>query len=196
MESTLASAAAAKPSNETIRLVIGLLGSLAVAILIGIYASQWAGLGLPMELGAGMLMLMPVSAYLLTALLSVVYQQVAFGKIEVFTVLLQNLAVLVANLFVAFILWFESVPIFKYMFGHYQPRNPITGDQLVPGSADYQAALANENHYKLSFFSGVVKAVLPVYFDEPMRNGSVYAYWSFWGTLLPWFAVLYMIAPS
>ena len=194
MEST--SSAVTKPSNETIRIVICLLGSLAVAIFIGILASQWAGLGLPLGLGEGMLLFMPVNAYLFTTLLSVVYQQVAFGKIEVFTVLLQNLAVLVANLFISFVLWFESVSIFKYMFGEYQPRNPITGDQLVPGSADYTAAMANENHYKLSFFSGVVKAVLPVYFDESMRNGSVYAYWSFWGTLLPWFAVLYMIAPS
>lgn len=195
MESTSTSATA-KPSNETIRLVIGILGSLAVAMFIGILASQWLGLGIPMGLGVGMLMIMPVSAYILTALLSIVYQQIAFGKIEVFTVLLQNLAVLVANLLITFILWFESVPIFKYMFGEYQPRNPITGDQLVPGSADYTTAMANQNHYKLSFFSGVVKAVLPVYFDDSMRDGSVYAYWSFWGTLLPWFAVLYMITPS
>jgi hypothetical protein len=189
----MASAESTPPGNETLRLVISILGSLALALFIGLVVSQWQSLEIPIPLNIGMLMILPTSAYLFTSLLSLAYQQITFGDVKPFVVLFQNLAVFALNLIVAFVLWFESVPVFKYIFGLYEPRNPNTGVELVKGTSEYQDALANENHYKLSFFSGIVKAVLSNYFDEPMKEGCVYAYWSFWATLLPWYAVLFLL---
>lgn len=192
----MASTDSKSPGNETLRLVISILGSLALAIFVGIIVSQWQSLDIPIPLNVGMLMFLPVNAYLVTSLLSLAYQQIAYGEVQPFVILLQNLAVLALNFIVALVLWFESVPIFKYIFGSYAPRNPTTGADLDPASTDYKDAMANENHYKLSFFSGIVKAVVSVYFDEPTKDGCVYAYWSFWATLLPWYTVLFLLGKA
>ncbi len=87
--------------------------------------------------------------------------------------------------FGSFVLWFESVPVLKYIFGAYAPRNPLTGDEYPQESTEYIESMENEKHYKIQFFSNIVKAVLPMYLTEPVKDGMAYAYWIFFLTLLP-----------
>jgi len=106
------------------------------------------------------------------------------------SILIGDLGVLLTNSGIAALLLFEDVPIYKYMFGPYAPRNPISALPYDPSSAEYVAAMVNENHYKFQFFTGMVKAVLPIYFADELKNGFVYFYWTFWMTMLPLYFLL------
>jgi hypothetical protein len=175
-------------------MMFALLGSLTLALFIGVMVLQWSAVEAYLGIGVGvaMIMVLPASSYFITSVLTMIYQKISTGDVKPFVVLMNTLLVFASTLVVSLLLWFESVPVFKYIFGAYLPRNPTTGAQLVEGTPEYQDAMATEAHYKISFFSGIVKAVLPVYFDTPMKDGMVYAYWSFWATLLPWYVVLFL----
>jgi hypothetical protein len=73
------------------------------------------------------------------------------------------------------------------MFGEYGPTNPNTGEQYPPDSIEYKQGMETERHYKIQPLSSIVKAVLPIYYSESVKNGFTYMYWLFWSTMLPSF---------
>ena len=135
-------------------------------------------------------LLIPVIAYVISVLMSIIYQYSTCKKISAVPILLGDSVIALTTGSLSGILLLETVPIFKYIFGTYAPRNPITGLPYTEGSAEYLAAMETENHYKLQFFSGIVKAVIPVYFPEGVKSGLVYLYWMFWMTFLPQYFML------
>ena len=185
------------------RTLFAVLGSLTIAILIGIIVSQYNNIKftiLPSSMWGGesaysshMIILLPLLSYIITTILSIVYQKVTFGDVNAIFPIWFNLGVALTNLVLALILWVENLPILQWIFGEYAPRNPDTGVQYKESHPDYNELYNNEERYKLSFFSGIVKSVVSMYIDEPMQNGFVYFYWTFWGTLLPWFIALYFL---
>ena len=72
----------------------------------------------------------------------------------------------------------------------YPPRNPVTGLPYDAKSEEYAAGMLNENHYKIQFFSNIVKSIIPVYVSENVKEGFVYLYWIFWMTFIPQYFTL------
>jgi len=134
--------------------------------------------------------IIPVAAYVISILISVIYQYSTCKTVNMASILISDTTILVTNGGISALLLFESIPIFRYIFGTYAARSPITGLPYSPDSAEYVAAMENENHYKIQFLSGIVKAVIPMYLSEQVKNGMVYMYWNFWMTLLPLYFVL------
>jgi hypothetical protein len=100
--------------------------------------------------------------------------------------------VLGTNAIASLVLYLEGIPFLKQIFGVYAPRNPYDGMPYEEGTAPWIKGMENENHYKIQFFSSIVKAVIPMYVDDSMKNGLVYFYWIFWMTILPLFFLLSM----
>ncbi len=132
-----------------------------------------------------LLVSIPVIGYLLSLLGSSMYQFGKCKKVDLKGIASSNTVILGTVGVGSLILWLEGVPILKYIFGPYAPRNPVTGDEYPQDSKDYIESMENEKHYKLQFFSNIVKAVLPMYLTEPVKDGVAYAYWIFFLTLLP-----------
>ena len=135
-------------------------------------------------------LLIPLIAYGISMLMSVIYQYSACKNVNISAIATSDLVIAGTNAVVALVLFLEGIPLLKYVFGEYAPRNPVTGVQYEPDSEEYIQGMANENHYKLQFFSGIVKAVIPVYVSEQVKTGFSYFYWIFWLTLLPLYFIL------
>jgi hypothetical protein len=84
---------------------------------------------------------------------------------------------------VSFILFLESLPIYKYLFGESTSESTPESPLEDPTS---------EKKYRIQFFSNIVKAVLPTTMDETMKDGFVYMYWTFFSTLLTSFFTMKM----
>jgi len=171
-------------SKETTKISITIVSSLlvgAIAMLL-IYSEA-----LPLVATS---FLIPVIAYSISVLMSVIYQYSSCKKVSMGTILLGDSVIALTTASLSGLLFFETIPIFKYIFGAYAPRNPITGLPYTEDSAEYVDAMSTENHYKLQFFSGIVKGVIPVYFPEGVKSGLVYLYWIFWMTFLPQYFML------
>ncbi len=132
-----------------------------------------------------LLVSIPVIGYLLTLFGTSIYQFGKCKKVDLKGVALSSTAVLGTLGFASTVLYMESVPILKYIFGTYGPRDPMTGEEYSPNTNEYVKAMENENHYKIQFFSNIVKAVLPIYLSDEVKNGLAYGYWIFFLTLLP-----------
>ena len=139
----------------------------------------------PFMMSIIILITIPLTGYLLTFLGTSVYQYEKCKKLDMKSNAMSSLAVLGTVGLASSILAFENFPIFKYVFGEYAPRNPLTGEEYPSNSTEYMKAMENENHYKIQWFSNIVKSVLPVYVSEPVKDGFAYAYWIFFLTLLP-----------
>ena len=103
---------------------------------------------------------------------------------------LSNTFVLALTFLTSGVLYLEGIPFLKQVFGTYAPRNPYDGMPYEEGTAAWIAGMQNENHYKLQLLSSIVRAVIPIYFDEYTKTGLVYFYWIFWATILPLFFLL------
>jgi len=207
-------------ANETTKTLIAVIGSLFIGMFIAILIAMRI---VPIN---SIIWILPLTAYLLTSGLSMVYQYTSCGTVRPSEIFTANLFILGTTAATAGLLALEALPVFKYMFGPYAARDPATGLPYpdAAGAAAAGAAVASaaatstfgnteqlvhpdgklygsqvgggpvptdpEAHYKISFFSGIVKAVLPVYFDESTKEGTVYMYWSFWSVLLPWYFTL------
>jgi len=171
-------------NNETTKLTVAIACSLLVAAVGMTLVST--------ELLAPIVnvFVIPIAAYIISILISVIYQYATCKTLNMSSILITDTIVLATNGAISALLLFESIPIFRYVFGDYAPRSPITGLPYTADSAEYVEAMANENHYKIQFFSGIVKTVIPMYLSEPVKNGMVYMYWVFWMTLLPLYFVL------
>jgi hypothetical protein len=74
------------------------------------------------------------------------------------------------------------------MFGEYVPS---AGAGPGPEFYDKNPLKDTEAHYKIQFFTNIVKAVLPTFVtEENSKLGFVYFYWIFWMTILPFFFLL------
>ncbi len=103
------------------------------------------------------------------------------------SIALGNSVILGATAFVSLLLFIENFPIKKYIFGDYAPINPLTGQPFPPESEEYKQNMQTESHYKIQPLSSIVKVILPVYYEESVKDGFAYMYWMFWATMLPSF---------
>lgn len=131
-----------------------------------------------------------LTIYIYSILISAIYQYSSCNTVNIKSILYSNIVVLLTNSFAMFILYLEGIPFLKQIFGEYPPRNPYDGLPYEVGTKPYIIGMENENHYKIQFFSSIVKAVIPMYIDDSMKNGFVYLYWIFWMTILPLFFLL------
>ena len=117
----------------------------------------------------------PVIAYAITVVMSMIYQYAICSTVSPVGVAISNLSVLISVGAAVSVLFVETLPILRWIFGESQNANPATG---LP----YE-----EKDYKIQFFSNIVKAVIPSYVQDSTKQGFVYSYWVFWMTLLPYY---------
>ena len=129
-------------------------------------------------------------AYVISITISSIYQYISCKTVNITSITMSNTFVLGTTFFSSLFLYLENIPFLKHIFGEYDPRNPYDGIPYEKGSKAWEAGMANENHYKIQFFSSIVKAVIPMYVDDQIKNGIVYFYWIFWMTILPLFFLL------
>lgn len=134
--------------------------------------------------------LIPVVGYAFSLVFSVIQQFLSCGAVQIGTVALSNLTIPLTQGFVSGILLLENVPIWKMVFGEFAPSNPVTGLPYSLDSEEYKVGMMNENHYKIQFFSNIVKVALPVVLTNAVKDGLAYFYWVFWLTLLPSYFLL------
>jgi hypothetical protein len=126
----------------------------------------------------------PVLAYLFSVLFSVMNQYNMCKKVQAKQIFISQLFTALGSFFVSIVLFLESIPIKKFIFGSYPPINPSTGLPMPENTS--------ENHYKIQFFSNIVKNALPAGIDDSIQNGFVYLYWNFFVTLLSSFFLMKM----
>jgi len=162
--------------KEGIKLSISTVGSILVgSVAMILVASQATPLAIN-------IIIIPVIAYVISILVSAIHQYSVCKKLNMGSIWIGNLGVILTNFIIGLLLFAEQIPVYKYAFGEFSPRNTITGEKYD--------ANGDEKHYKIQFFSGIVKAVLPIYFDENVKDGFVYLYWTFWMTMLPLYFVM------
>jgi hypothetical protein len=176
-------------TNETSKLIIAIctaffVGILALTLASSNFVPKWL-----------LFLTVPIGAYVLAVLMTIIYQYNTCNTVKVQPVFQSSLMVLLTNLGVSLILFFETLPFKKLLFGPYPARNPITGVPYEQGTPEFAKAEENENHYKVQFFSNIVKAVIPDYVgpsdvSESVKEGIVSLYWNFWATLLPLYFTL------
>ena len=174
--------------RETNKFTIAITGSIALAVTVCVFiAINKTSIGIP---SWAIALTLPPLAYGYSLVLSSISQYSSCGSVNIAGIALQNLIVLGTNALVAGILFLETFPIKKVLFGEFPPTNPLTGLPLDPASPEFSQAMESESHYKLQFFSGIVKAVLPIWMQEPLKDGLAYCYWIFWMNLLPIYTLL------
>jgi hypothetical protein len=171
-------------SNEAAKLSI----AICTAFFVGILAMILASLGFIPKWAQ--LIVIPIGAYIISTCMTLIFQYSSCNTIKIQPVLQSTSIILLTNLGVSFVLFLESIPILKALFGPYPARNPLTGVPYEAGTPESARAYENENHYKIQFFSNIVKAVIPDYVgpnevSESTKEGIVSLYWNFWATLLP-----------
>ena len=117
----------------------------------------------------------PVIAYVITLFMSMIYQYAICSTTSPVGVGISNLSVLLCVGAAVSVLYLETLPILRWIFGESQQANPATG------------LAYEEKDYKIQFFSNIVKAVIPAYVQDSTKQGFVYLYWTFWMTLLPYY---------
>lgn len=171
-------------SSTSSKIVLTVISSLVMAIIAMIFITinllpSWAN---PIVISC--------IAYALSIVISSIFQYTSCGSVNIQSIGISNLFVLGTNLVATTILYLEGIPFLKQIFGVYYPRNPYDGLPYEEGTPAWLKGMENENHYKIQFFSSIVKAVIPIYIEDTMKNGFVYFYWIFWMTILPLFFLL------
>jgi len=166
------------------KVVLSIISSLIVAVvaLLSVSTEMFPKWSSPL--------IIPGVAYIISCIISSIYQYSSCGSINIQAISLSNTFVLGTTFLTSGILYLEGIPFLKQDCGTYAPRNPYDGMPYEEGSPAWVTGMQNENHYKLQFFSSIVKAVIPMYFDEYTKSGLVYFYWIFWATILPLFFLL------
>jgi hypothetical protein len=134
--------------------------------------------------------LFPFLAYGFSILFSVIHQYTSCGKINISAISKSNSFILLTNFIVSLVLYLESIPWMKYIFGEYPPLNPFTGIAYEPNSPEYLKEIQTQDYLKIQPFSSTVKGVLPAVLEENTKTGLVGLYWYFWATLLPHYFTL------
>jgi hypothetical protein len=171
--------------NEISKVSITIIGSLIVGIIsMTLVGTNYFNSSIINSI------LIPVIAYGVALAMSAIYQYTSCNKVNMIAISTSDLVILGTNSIACLVLYLESFPFLKYIFGTYAPRNPITGLPYEEGSKEYDTFMTDENHYKIQFFSSIVKAVIPVYVSDNVKTGLVYLYWTFWLTMLPLYFML------
>jgi len=171
-------------TKEYSKLIFSLIGACSIAVLsivIVIYIHNQTV----------RFILIPPLAYLISLVMSYLFQVSVCPSAYMITAALTNITVLIFTGFASLILFLESLPLLS-LFGYTEPISPLTGLPIsrVSSPEEYAKATDDNKHLKIQFFSGIVKAVLPVYFEELHQTSLVYFYWMFWMSLLPIYSVL------
>ena len=133
--------------------------------------------------------MIPAVAYAVSIGLSSLYQYSTCNKVSIGQIAISNLFIALTTLIATSILYVEQLPILKFMFGEYLPSVGEVAEG--PECCDKNGLKDTEAHYKIQFFTNVVKAVLPKFVsEENSKLGFVYFYWIFWMTILPFFFLL------
>jgi hypothetical protein len=175
--------------------ILSVVGSIITGIFSGLFVSYKSNIfsALPDSIiSILILILVPLFCYLISIIMSSIRQFEKCGTVDIQAISVSNSAVLGTTGILSGLLYFESIPFLKYIFGAYAPRNPITGEYIMEGTPAYTEAMSNEKHYKIQFFSNIVKSVLPIYLSESVKDGFAYTYWIFWMTMLPLYFLLSM----
>ena len=136
-------------------------------------------------------LIIPAMAYGISLGMSSIYQYISCNTVNIGDIAKSNLVLLGTNALFTGLLFIESIPFLDKIFGPYDPRNSYSGLKIPSGTPEYEEAMANRDHYKLQFLSSIVKAVIPSFVESsPIKQGIVYFYWIFWGTILPMYFLL------
>jgi hypothetical protein len=170
--------------DSTTKIILSMVSSLIVAVSAFIiittgFAEKWMN---PF--------IISITAYIVSLIVSSIFQFTACKTVNITSISISNTFVIATTFATSLILYFEDFPFLKHIFGEYDPRNPYDGIAYEKGSAPWMVGMDNENHYKIQFFSSIVKAVVPMYVDDTIKTGLVYLYWIFWMTILPVFFLL------
>jgi len=163
-------------TNETSKFTIAISTAILVSILAAVLVS-YEFMTIPVVTAV-----IPVVAYVISIAMSSLYQYITCKRVDISTICIGDLGILATNLIATVILYLESLPLLKYIYGDFPP--PETAIAPVPSTDP-------EKHYRIQFFSNIVKAALPESLtSEPMKTGIVYLYWIFWMTLVPHYTLL------
>jgi len=173
------------PDANGSKLIIAIVSSLLVACFALTLISLKSQL--PVWISAIMI---PIYAYISSVIFGAIFQYSNCNTFDGIAIAKSDIIILLTNTVVSLVLFAEAFPILRYIFGPFAPRDQITGLPYENGTAQYDMAMENENHYKIQFFSNIVKEVIPVYAPENVKDGLVYFYWNFWATLLPIYFLL------
>jgi hypothetical protein len=173
--------------------ILSVVGSIITGIFSGLFVAYKSNIFTALPEGIISILILifvPLFCYLISIIMSLIHQFQKCGTVDIKGISVSNSAVLGTTGILSSFLYFESIPFLKYIFGVYAPRNEITGEYIVEGTPAYTEAMLNEKHYKIQFFSNIVKSVLPVYLIESVKDGFAYTYWIFWMTMLPLYFLL------
>lgn len=170
-------------NKEGTKLIFSLLGSVIVALMAVSIVTF-------IPYNAARLLMIPPLGYLISLLISYIFQLSVCGSAKITTIAISDIVVLVSTGLASFVLFLESIPVLKYIGYPSIPINPNTGEPMSVDSPEFIKATEDDKHLKFQFFSSIVKAVLPVYYSELHKTSLVYMYWIFWMTLLPLYTVL------
>ena len=170
----------ASPNSESSKIILSIGYSLMISVLVLMLITNDM-VSLPI-----IVPMIPAVAYAVSLGLSSIYQYSICNKVSIGQIAISNLFIALTTLIATSVLYVEQMPILKFIFGEYVP------------TADAAAECCNKNplkdteaHYKIQFFTNVVKAVLPKFVsEENSKLGFVYFYWIFWMTILPFFFLL------
>ena len=170
--------------DSTTKIILSIVSSLLVAVFAFViitteFAEKWTN---PF--------IISIIAYVVSLIISSIFQYISCKTVNITSISISNTFILATTFLASLILYLEDFPFLKQIFGEYDPRNPYDGIAYEKGSKAWQLGMENENHYKIQFFSSIVKAVIPIYFDDKLKTGFVYFYWIFWMTILPIFFLL------
>jgi hypothetical protein len=176
--------------SESSKIVLSIVYALIISVLALILITNDM-VSLPL-----IIPIIPAVAYVVSLGLSSLYQYSICNKVSIGQIAISNLFIVLSTLMATSILFLEQVPILKFIFGEYV-STADAGDaaRLEGAGAGAGAECCNKNplkdtdaHYKIQFFTNVVKAVLPKFVsEENSKLGFVYFYWIFWMTILPFF---------
>ncbi len=168
------------PSSSTsISILLAFILSLLVALSSFALISFFPDLFPPTLFKIITILGIPLFAYLLALGFGSANQYNSCKKVDIGSVAYGQIFVLLANLAVTFVLYLESLPLKKYIFGE---------AVATPG------VVINENDYRIQFFSSIVKSVIPDMAPEQVKDGLVYFYWTFFPTLLASFTSMKLLS--
>jgi hypothetical protein len=180
----------ASSNSESSKIILSIVYALIISVLVLILITNDM-VSIPL-----IVPMIPAVAYAVSIGLSSIYQYSICNKVSIGQIAISNIFIVLTTLIATTILYVEQMPILKFMFGEYVPS---AGDAArLEGAEGEGGECCNKNglkdseaHYKIQFFTNIVKAVLPKFIsEENSKLGFVYFYWIFWMTILPFFFLL------
>ena len=168
--------------SESSKIILSLVYALIISVLVLILITNDM-ISIPL-----IVPIIPAVAYAVSLGLSSIYQYSVCNKVSIGQIAISNIFIALNTLIATSILYIEQVPILKFIFGEYVPS---AGAEESTECCNKNPLKDTEAHYKIQFFTNIVKAVLPKFVsEENSKLGFVYFYWIFWMTILPFFFLL------